>query len=475
MKKPQSTQQFIEWLHHISMDETYVQDLFREYLRYHQLSNTSECFEAELKAKQFTARPRPALTPQQLAELPRVYNFAGDDRPRAAKESQMEQQIRQLEKVYNVLGQTSRQLFAIAVDSVERLAAVDDRNPGEKDSAATYKAQLGKFHGVIMTEALAENSHAWFNEANLDRVKGEIAKGMKAKDYTAVLESLVTLRANALAVQPAFRRKILEQMVKSDVFSSQCEALVSLRNHEVRTSALALISMLASTGKGVAYVLAPRPELTVQSLAAVARDEEPGSVTQRFALGALQKIVTREESLCPGLLQSGLIGWIVTAVLEKGLVTGEFMHTFCLNFSSALLVNLLTGPAGLSYVTLHPEEAVQICDKLLELLIVDSLPTSVLLHLLLVLASVTSQRSFRAYLSQIRLIERVSDIVERFSQIKNEDAADPQTRAAVLDLCAFLHRLTPDHEASRPPREAAAEDEQEELIFECFPDEVSLM
>lgn len=457
------------------MDETYVQDLFREYLRYHQLSNTSECFEAELKAKQFTARPRPALTPQQLAELPRIYNFAGEDRPRAAKESMMEQQMRQLEKVYNVLGQTSRQLFAIAVDSVERLAAVDDRNPGDKDSAATYKAQLGKFHKVIMTEAPTENSHSWFSEANLDRVKGEITKGMKAKDYTAVLEQLVTLRANALDVQPAFRRKILEQMIKCDVFSSQCETLVSLHNHEVRTSALALISMLASIGKGVACVLAPRPEATVQSIAAVARDEEPGSVTQRFALGALQKIITMEESLCPGLLESGLTGWIVSDVLERGLVTGEFMHSFCLDFGSALLVNLLTGPAGLSYVTLHLEETVQLCEKLLELLIVDGLPTSVLLHLLLVLASVTSQKSFRAYLSQLRLIERVSDVVERFSQMKTEDAADPQTRATILDLCAFLHRLTPDHETSKPPREAAAEDEQEEVVFECFPDEVSLM
>lgn len=457
------------------MDESYVQDLFREYLRYNQLSNTSECFEAELKAKQFTARPRPALTPQQLAELPRIYNFAGDDRPRAAKETQMEQQLRQLEKVYNVLGQTSRQLFAIAVDSVERLAAVDDRNPGDKDSAATYKSQLGKFHKVIMTEAPAENSHTWFNDGNLERVRSEIAKGMKAKDYTAVLEQLVTLRANALAVQPGFRRKIIEQMIKSDVFSSQSETLVSVRNHEVRTSALALISMLASIGKGVAYILAPRPDVTVQSIAAVARDEEPGSVTQRFALGALQKIITVEESLCPGLLESGLTDWIVTNVLERGLVNGEFMPIFCLDFGSALLVNLLAGPAGLSYITLRPEEAVQLCEKLLELLIVDGLPASVLHHLLLVLSSVTSQKFFRTYLPQLRLVERVSDLIERFSQMRTEDAADPQMRAAILDLCAFLHRLTPDHDIARPPREAAAEDEHEDLIFECFPDETSLM
>ena len=454
-----------------------MQDLFREYLRYHHLSNTAECFEAELKAKQFTHRARPAaaLTPQQMAELPRIYNFAEGDRPRAAKESLMEQQLRQLEKTYNVLGQTSRQLFAIAVDSVERLAAVDDRNPGEKDSAATYKTQLGKFHKVVMTEAPSDTSHTWFNDTSLETVRSNLSKALKSKDYSSVHEQLLTLRANALAVQPNYRRKVIDQIIKSDVFSSQPEAFISLQNHEVRTCALAIFSMLAGTGKGVGYILTPRPEVTVRTLAEIVRDEEPGSVTQRFAIGALQKTVTLQESLCPGLLDTGLTDWLITHILERALLRQEFMHEYCLSFGSALLVNLLTGPSGLSYVNLHLEETVNMSQRLLELLPLEGISVSVLLHILLVLSSVISQKCFRTYLPQLKVTERVSDLMERYSQMRVEDMADPEMRARVLDLCAFLHSLTPEHDVPKPPREGTAEDEQEELVFECFPDEVSLM
>ena len=480
------------------MDETHVQELLREYLRFHQLANTLECFEAELKTKQFTTRnakkQQSALTDEQLAELPRIYSFAEGDKPRAAKEAVMEKQLKGLEKNYNVVVQTGRQLFAITVDTVERLAAMDDRNPGEKGSTDQYKAQLSKFHKILMSDASVsgEDGHAWFNEANLTEVRTTVSKALKSKEYTQVLEQLITLRANALSVLSKHRRKIDDQMIKNDVFSGNALSLLRVKNHEVKTSALALVSMLASTGKGVAYVLSPRADSTVQALVEIMSEEESGSVTQRFAIGALQKIVALDDAVSSALIDSGVVGWLKTSLLERALLHGEFMHTFCLDFGSALLANLLNSASGTSYLSVRLDEAVDLGDKLLSMLSSDKVESTTIIHILIVLTSLSAQRFFQPYMDQLQFSDKISDFVERFSQRKAEDTDDMDNRKTILDMCAHLFHPRESsasgldtsevmefnankHQDDIRELEQRLEDENEVIVFECFPDEVALM
>lgn len=65
---------------------------------------------------------------------------------------------------------------------------------------------------------------------------------------------------------------------------------------------------------------------------------DDGSVTQRFCIAILQKMSVKEEVI-QVLLQRGLIQWVLR-LLEKHRA-GADIHIFSLDFSSALLANML--------------------------------------------------------------------------------------------------------------------------------------
>lgn len=75
----------------------------------------------------------------------------------------------------------------------------------------------------------------------------------------------------------------------------------------------------------------------------ILKEQEDGSVTQRFCIAILQKMSVKDETI-EKMVEHDMINWILW-LLEKSKQTE--IHIFSLDFSSALLANILHSPTTL--------------------------------------------------------------------------------------------------------------------------------
>lgn len=76
------------------------------------------------------------------------------------------------------------------------------------------------------------------------------------------------------------------------------------------------------------------------------KQQPDGSVTQRFCIATLQKCSIKDKVI-PTMIDHGLIDWIIT-LLRKSLVSK--IHVFCLDFSSAMLANIIHSSHTLDFL-----------------------------------------------------------------------------------------------------------------------------
>jgi len=128
------------------------------------------------------------------------------------------------------------------------------------------------------------------------------------------------------------------------------------------------------------------------------------------------------------------------------------------------------------------QRAKQVMENLLRL-IKENIPISVLMHILIAL-SYLSRENFTQEMRECQFEDRISTFVESYSQINTaENEAVEIDKKTVLDLCAHMFHpkdATADNSETMELNELKTEDrireyenEQGELIFECFQDEVS--
>lgn len=83
------------------------------------------------------------------------------------------------------------------------------------------------------------------------------------------------------------------------------------------------------------------------------KEQENGSVCQRFCLAILQKCSIK-ETLIPAYVKCDMINWVIT-LLKKSFSTK--IHVFCLDFSSAMLANVIHTPSTIHYLEQNPDYA----------------------------------------------------------------------------------------------------------------------
>ena len=110
------------------------------------------------------------------------------------------------------------------------------------------------------------------------------------------------------------------------------------------------------------------------------------------------------------------------------------------------------------------------------------IPTSVLMHVLISLSYLSKER-FTPLVEQCQFVDKISEFVEFFSHNNvSENENDEIDKRTVLDLCAHMFHpkdVIADSSQSMEYNDMKFEDkikefenEQGDLIFECFPDEV---
>ena len=232
-------------------------------------------------------------------------------------------------------------------------------------------------------------------------------------------------------------------------------------------------------------------------------NQADGSVNQRFCIAILQKVSIKEDTI-PIFLkrfqnkqkEEDLIEWVLNLVDRS---TKKDIHIFSLDFASALLANILHAPITQEH--LHKVAGHQytknLITKLLKLLN-QKIPTSVLMHLLICLSYLKRDRFSQAG-DECQFVERISEFVEYYSKLPAVAGQDGNTengeidKRTVLDLCAhmFHPRDSNNHNNGGGEEQYSSssnagleyndmraddkirefENEQGDLIFECFQDE----
>ena len=460
------------------MEETTVQKAFREYLQFQNLEKTLKVFEEEAKISNKKYKE------DELPGMPKIYSYLKGETAVAARDALKEKQFRLIEKNYSIILQAGKQLMALAIDSIQKL-----EKAGVKESMDVYKEQLQRFNQIFASDSRMEEKDTleFFNEADLKALKNKLQVSLKSKDNTSIKDSLNSLRKSCLTISAKNRRKVVELLIKNEIFSGNILGFLRCGN-EAKIPVLAVLCIYVSIPKGVNSILKPNPQAVISLLLEIVTQEMPGSVNQRFALGCLQKISLWNEASSSLLIDGGLISWTVKEILERNILYGEYMHSYCLDFGSALISNLISSHYGLVYLESHQQETEEIMKSLLEMITGENVASCVLIHLLISLTSMSNER-FVNILESTEFNDKISEFVEFYSLKSGEQENEsPESRKIILDMCAHLFhpRETATnldtsevmefnvrkHQEEVREIEKKLDDENELLVFECFPDEV---
>lgn len=268
----------------------------------------------------------------------------------------------------------ARQIFAVAVDCVNVMSELmkDKLKPEVetkefKEKMENYKVQLGKYHGMLLADlkngAGQDKTTAYLDalvaEHKNSLLKLKEEKGGYALHVDKVIDICLSLRVNALQQAPEMRHAYVQALVRGNalVLNQTADILKDLffvPSHPLKHALCSLLSLFASTAQGVRYLTKGFEDFTaLEKLMDVLKDQDDGSVTQRFCLAALQKVSflgsqRKNDRLMNGLVngtKGGAIEWIAKYMDRSRMRTKE-VNEFCQEFASALLANLLSSAPG---------------------------------------------------------------------------------------------------------------------------------
>ena len=119
-----------------------------------------------------------------------------------------------------------------------------------------------------------------------------------------------------------------------------------------------------------------------------------------------------KEATIELFVSNGLIQWALK-LLEKN--KSQEIHIFSLDFSSALLANILHSNWTLEHLEKQPAQTKEMMKGLLSLL-KENIATSVLMHILICLSYLSKER-FSSIIEECQFVEKISDFVEYYSQL----------------------------------------------------------
>ena len=200
------------------------------------------------------------------------------------------------------------------------------------------------------------------------------------------------------------------------------------------------------------------------------KSTEDGQVLQRFCIAFIQKMSVKESNI-QSFLKYGLIDWFIKLLLRS---KNNQIHVFCLDFSSALIANILQSNVTLEFL----EKNIAVCKNLIETflnIIKEKIHSSVLMHYLICLNLLNIDK-FKTIIEECQFNEKIKEFIEYYNDIDVVTENEKFEKKTVLDLCNNLfnnNNKESNDETNYENKFKEFENEQRELIFESFQDEIS--
>lgn len=298
--------------------------------------------------------------------------------------------------------------------------------------------------------------------------------------------------------------------------------MLEIQNAALQHSLLSLVSVIASTLKGVEYLIINGKDILVRIINLMKNLSENQkssnvavNVNLRFCVAILQKMSIK-SSLIPIFIENDVIEFVIKKVEVhysstspppgSRVYTGE-QHIFFLDFSTAMLANILHCKVTLEWLKNNRSICISLANRLIEAIYQKKMPPSVLMHLLISLSYIIKSPMLKGYVEtpECNFSERISQFVEYFSkkplnsnahELVDDENGDIDKRT-ILDLCAHMFHPPKSGEYDDEPEDSAEqfimsyevgefndmrtddrikefENEQGDLIFECFQDEENM-
>jgi len=154
------------------------------------------------------------------------------------------------------------------------------------------------------------------------------------------------------------------------------------------------------------------------------------SVNLRFCIGCLQKISIK-ANLVPIFVEQGMIEFIIQKLEEhysspshpNGVnnVTYERngqQHTFFLDYSTAMLANILHARSTQDWLQKNPAVLVDLTNRLIVAINQPKIPTSTLIHLLIAISYLNKYENLRKIVEspEVQFSDKMSKFVEKISK-----------------------------------------------------------
>ena len=345
-----------------------------------------------------------------------------------------------------------------------------------------YKTQIGKYNLILMSDEWDEKTELINKEIILEH-KNTLNIAIKDQDNVRIIETLLSLRVNALQTNPDLRKNFIEELIKNDIlFINEnknnffINDLLNIHSYQIRHSILSILSIISSIYDGVNYLLSNNFDILIKIIE-IMKGTEDGQVLQRFCIAILNKISIKEETI-EIFLKYGIIDWIVKLLQRSRINT---INSFCIDFSSALLANILRGKITLEFL----ENNNSVCRNLMEIflsMIGENLSQTLLKHFIMCLGYLDNNK-FNKVKEECRFYKRINEFYDHFSKIKTNNEDGEIYKHSILDLCKYIFPIHGqrkndvyggnDNEKRNYEKIIKEYESQKGSInFECFQDEV---
>lgn len=339
-------------------------DYIKDYLRQNGLKSTLECLEKEETYKHITEKRRESTITD--ADKTKLSKLILENKEKSKQIAKFQENYKILEKKHKSVLQCARQIFSIVINCLQQLHNIKDGNQVNENLGETienYKAQIGKYHKIIMSDEWDEKTEI-MNQAVMMEHKKKLFKAKEQKNNENIIEVLLSLRVNALQISPELRKNLVYELIRNDILNIEESKdntfvldFLSYHAYNLRHATLSLISIIAATYKGVEYLMTNGSSI-VEKIIEIMKNQEDGSVIQRFCIAILQKMSVKEDTISI-FMKMGLIDWIIK-LLQRSRISE--VHIFCLDFASALLANILHSNITLDYL----EKNTHVCKNVIK-------------------------------------------------------------------------------------------------------------
>ena len=427
-------------------------DYIKEYLKLNKFTSTLECLEKEekyLQAERNNTSISNSLSPTKSYLSQLINSF----KEKTKKISLIKKEYIELDKKRQILLQFSRQIYSLIISYIKEFQDIknildtselteENRKKVEDYNSKVnyYKLQIGKYNQILIDDTWNSKTELINKEIILEH-KNSLNIAKNNNDNIKIMEILLSLRLIALQTVPDLRKNLINELITNDILyitetknNFFINELLNIHSYQIRHSILCIISIISSTYEGVNYLLSNNYSI-LEKIIEIIKGIEDGQVLQRFGLSILNKMSLNQNTISI-FLKYGIIDFIIK-LLQRSRINK--INSFCLDFSSALLANILR--ANDTKIFLENNESLyrNLLETFLTLL-EDNISTTLLKHIIICLGYIINidKDEFRSIKEECLFMTKIDNFFDNCTNNKVNSEEEEVEKHNILDLCRYL-------------------------------------